>query len=160
MDPTRVHLFITHLPVFGLFLGFLALLYGAIRRDKQVKMVSHFIIIVATIGALIAFQTGESAEETVEHIAGVTHDAIEEHEEAAEVTIWFFYGLGILTMTALYFEMKARKYASQLSLIVLAFSAVTFFVVVRTANLGGKIRHTEIVGGNPDAAGAGQHDND
>jgi len=151
MDLTRVHLFITHLPVFGLFLGFLALLYGALRKDKQVKMVSHFIVIVATIGALIAFQTGEFAEETVEDITGVTHDAIEEHEESAEVTILFFYGLGILSVIGLYLEMKAKKYASQLSLAVLAFTAVTFFFVSRTALLGGKIRHTEIVKDNVDS---------
>jgi uncharacterized membrane protein len=115
-------------------------------------MVSIFIIIIATVGALTAFQTGESAEEAVEHIAGVTHDAIEEHEESAELTILFFYGLGILSVAGLYFEMKGRKYASQLSLIVLAFAALTFFFVARTANLGGKVRHTEIV---KDNVGAG-----
>jgi len=148
MDLTRVHLFITHLPVFGLFLGFLALLYGAIRNDRQVKMLSIFIIIIATVGALIAFQTGESAEETVEHIAGVTDDAIEEHEESAELTILFFYGLGILSVAGLYLEMKSKRFASQLSLIVLAFTALAFFFVARTANLGGKIRHTETVKDN------------
>lgn len=157
MDPTRVHLFITHLPVFGLFLGFLALLYGAIRKDRQVKMVSLFIIIIATIGALIAFQTGEDAEETVEHIAGVTHDAIEEHEESAEITILFFYGLGVLSAIGLYLEMKIKKYASQVSLAILAFTALTFFFVAQTANLGGKIRHTEIAGEtvNPDDTRSG-----
>jgi uncharacterized membrane protein len=148
MDSTRVHLFITHLPVFGLFLGFLALAYGLIRNDRQVKIVSLFIVLVATIGAFIAFQTGEGAEETAEHIAGVSEDAIHEHEESAEFAILFFYGVGILSLVALYLEAKAKRYAKELSLAVLAFSAVTFFIVARTANLGGKIRHTEIVDGN------------
>ena len=151
MDPTRIHLLITHLPVYGLFLGFLALLYGAVRKDRQVKMVSLFLIIVTTIGAIIAFRTGESAEEAVEHLAGVTHDAIEEHEESAELTILFFYGLGVFTAIALYFEMKAKRYAQELSFFVLAFTIVTFFLVAQTANLGGKIRHTEIVDPQPEA---------
>lgn len=148
MDSTRVHLFITHLPVFGLFLGFLALTYGLIRKDRQVKIVSLSIVLVATIGAFIAFQTGEGAEETAEHIAGVSEDAIHEHEESAEFAIVFFYGVGILSMVALYLETKAKRYAKELSIAVLALSAVTFFLVAQTANLGGKIRHTEIVGGN------------
>ncbi|MGC1244126.1 MAG: hypothetical protein WA874_21225 [Chryseosolibacter sp.] len=160
MDPTRVHLFITHLPVFGLFLGFLALAYGFIRNDRQVKIVSLSIVLIATIGAFIAFQTGEGAEETAEHIAGVSEDVIHEHEESAEFAILFFYGVGILSLVALYLEAKSKRYARELSLAVLALTAVTFFIVARTATLGGKIRHTEIVDGNgasPDVRSEDDH---
>lgn len=158
MDATRVHLFITHLPVFGLFLGFLALAYGLIRNDRQVKIVSLSIVLIATIGAFIAFQTGEGAEETAEHIAGVSEDAIHEHEESAEFAILFFYGVGILSLVALYLEAKVRRYARELSIAVLALSAVTFFIVARTASLGGKVRHTEIVDGNGTSPGARSDD--
>ncbi len=146
MDATYVHLTITHLPVFGLFLGFLALAYGLIRNETQVKLVALAVIIIATVGAIIAFSTGESAEETVEHISGITHDAIEEHEEAAERTIVFFYGLGVLSLIALFLESRSKKYANRLSLIVLCFAVLTFYFVTQTAALGGKIRHTEIGG--------------
>lgn len=155
MDPTRVHLFITHLPVFGLFLGFLALLYGVFRREKHVRIIALFIIAVAAVGAVIAFQTGEAAEETVEHIAGVSHDAIEEHEESAELTILFIYGLGVLSIIGMYLEAKENRHALRLSLFLVLFTALTFYFVATTANLGGKIRHTEIVrdGTQPDAGG-------
>ena len=33
------------------------------------------------------FLTGEETEESVEHLAGVSHDLIEEHEELAEKAI-------------------------------------------------------------------------
>lgn len=144
MDATRIHLFITHLPVFGLFLGFFALLYGILRKDRGVKIVSLAIVIVAIAGGLIAFQTGEPAEETVESISGITEDAIELHEESAELTNVFFIGLGILSLVALYFEVVNRRFAKQILWIVIAGTAVTFFFVARTASLGGKIRHTEI----------------
>lgn len=146
MDATHVHLTITHLPVFGIFLGFLALLYGLIRKESQVKLVALSIIIIATVGALIAFNTGESAEETVEHIAGVTHEAIEEHEEAAERAMIFFYGLGLLSVIALFLESRKKTYANRLSLLVLCLAALVFYFVAQTAGLGGKIRHTEIAG--------------
>jgi uncharacterized membrane protein len=146
MDATHVHLTITHLPVFGLFLGFVALLYGIIRKQSQVKLVALSIIIVATVAALIAFRTGESAEETVKHISGVTHEAIEEHEEAAERAIVFFYGVGLLAVIALFLESRARKRANLVSLLVLCLAALMFYFVAQTAALGGKIRHTEIAG--------------
>lgn len=145
MDATRIHLFITHLPVFALFLGFFALLFGVLRNDKGVKITSLAIVIVAVLGGLIAFQTGEPAEETVENIAGISHDAVEEHEEAGELTNVFFIGLGILSIVGLYFELKNKRFSKQILWAVLAVSAVTFYFVARTATLGGKIRHTEIV---------------
>ena len=144
MDATRIHLFITHLPVFGLFIGFLVLLYGIIREERHVKIISLAILLIAVVGGLIAFQTGESAEETVENIAGIFENAIEQHEESAELTILFFYGLGILLLIGLYVELNRKKYSKQLLLVVMAFSIITFSFVAWTASLGGKIRHPEI----------------
>ena len=146
MDATRIHLFIPHLPVFGLFLGFLALLFGVVRNDRGVKITSLAIIIIAAAGGLIAFQRGEPAEETVENIAGISHDAVELHEEAGELASVFLIGLGVFSIAALYFEMKRKRFSNQILLAVLVFSVVTFYYyVARTATLGGKIRHTEIV---------------
>lgn len=145
MDATRIHLFITHLPVFGLFLGICALLFGVIRNDKWVRITALGIIIVAITGGLIAFQTGEPAEETVENIAGISHDSIEAHEEAGEISNVFFIGLGLLSIAAVYFEMKNKSFSKQVLIAVLALSLITFYFVARTATLGGKIRHTEVV---------------
>ena len=145
MDATRIHLFITHLPVFGLFLGFCALLVGVLRNDKGVRLTSLAIIIVATVGGLIAFQTGEPTEETVENIAGISHDSVEAHEEAGEISNVFFIGLGLLAIVAVYFETKNKRFSKQLLIAVLALSLVTFYFVALTATLGGKIRHVEIV---------------
>jgi hypothetical protein len=144
MDATRIHLTITHFPVFGLFLGFAVLLYGMIRKDRGVKIVSHAIIIISIVGGLIAFQTGESAEERVENVTGIIEDTIEEHEESAEITILFFYGLGALTLASLYSELKSKWYSKQMVIVVMACTALTFSFVAWTASLGGKIRHTEI----------------
>jgi uncharacterized membrane protein len=144
MDGTRIHLFITHLPVFGLFLGFLVLLYGIIKDERHVKIVSLAIVLISVVGGIIAFRTGESAEHTVENITGISEDAVEEHEESAEVTNLFFYGLGILSLGGLYVELKRKKYSKQVLLAVMAFTIVTFSFVAWTASLGGKIRHPEI----------------
>lgn len=144
MDPTRIHLFITHLPVFGLFLGLIALGYGWFRKDTHVKVVGLAIIIIASVGGIIAFQTGEAAEETVEKISTVSGDIVEEHEESAEFTVLFIYALAVLSLASLYFELKGMKYSKQLVIAVMLVSVITFFAVARTALLGGKIRHTEI----------------
>lgn len=135
---------ITHLPVFGLFLGFFALLYGIIGKNKGVKIVSLAIIVVAMAGGWIAFQTGESAEHAIENSVPVSHDAVEVHEESAELTNFFVIALGLLSLAALYGEVKDKRFAKSTLIAVLVLSVVSFYFVARTASLGGKIRHTEI----------------
>src|SRR5690606_6046086 len=144
MDALRIHLMITHLPVFGLFLGFFALLYGFIRKDKGVRIVSLAIIVVAMVGGWIAFQTGESAEHSVENITGVSHDAIEVHEEAAELANFFLVTMGLVSLVAVFGEVKVKRFAELTVMAVLILSVVSFYFDARTASLGGKIRHTDI----------------
>lgn len=144
MDATRIHLFITHLPVFGLFFGFFILLFGMLRKDKGVKVIALSMMIVAIAGGFIASQTGEFAEETVESIAGISHDAVELHEESAEATMLFLAALGVFSAIALYLEIMGKRFAKQTLMIVLGLSAFAFYFVARTAMQGGKIRHTEI----------------
>lgn len=147
MEAIRIHLLITHLPVFGLLIGVLSLIYGLIKKNQQVKILSLAIMIMAMIGGVIAFKTGHEAEETVEHISGVAESVIEEHEEAAEITILLMYALGMLLFITLYSELKNSKFSRSLMLLVVVISLATFLFVARTAALGGKIRHTEITKG-------------
>lgn len=135
---------ITHLPVFGLLLGFCALLYGIIVKQRAVKIVSLAIIVVAMVGGWIAFQTGESAEHAIENVVQGSHDAVEEHEESAELTNLFIIALGLVSLAALYAEIKGKRFAKPTLIAVLVLSVVSFYFVARTASLGGKIRHTEI----------------
>jgi hypothetical protein len=58
----------------------------------------------------------------------------------------FFYGLGFLSCISLFIELKQKRYAKPLLFVILAVSVVTFLFVARTASLGGKIRHTELMG--------------
>lgn len=144
MDATRIHLIITHLPVFGLLLGFFALLYGVVRKDRGVKIVSLAIILVSTVGGVIAFQTGEPAEHAVERIAGVSHDAVELHEESAELTNVFVIALGLVALASLYMEVTSKRFSRHVIFVLLILSVLSFYFIAQTAMLGGQIRHTEI----------------
>jgi hypothetical protein len=56
----------------------------------------------------------------------------------------FLYGVILLSLVALYFELKESKLARTFSYLVLLGAAVTFGLTARTASLGGKIRHTKL----------------
>ena len=83
MNPTHIHLLITHLPIFGSILGGLVLAHGLWTKSNQTKIAAYNIFIISAIGAGIAYLTGEAAEETVENIQGIAKDMIDEHEDFA-----------------------------------------------------------------------------
>lgn len=146
MNPTHIHILITHLPVFGGFLGLLVLLYGFYQKSESTKQAAYLIFIVASIGAGIAYLTGEPAEESVEHLQGVVHDMIEEHEDAAQFALITNIIAGLASLAALWTSFKNLSFASLISKLVLIFALFGFTSAARTAFLGGKIRHSEIHG--------------
>ena len=88
--------------------------------------------------------TGEGAEEVAEKLPGITHDIIHEHEEKAEVFAILSYILGLLSIGALWANLKQKSFANILSIAVLLLGLVGFYLGRQVGTSGGEIRHTEI----------------
>ena len=144
MNQTHIHLLITHLPVFGSILGGVVLAYALWARSNQTKIAAYILLIISSIGAGIAYLTGEAAEETVENIAGVSKNLVEQHEDVAVIALVSLIVLGMASIVGLF--LTWRKFASirPVAVVVLLISLVSFGFVARTGYLGGQIRHTEI----------------
>ena len=145
MNQTHIHLVITHLPVIGSILGAFILIYGMLTKSCDTKNSAYFIFIFCAIGAVIAYITGEAAEETVENIAGVSEAMIEKHENAAKIALASMIFLGFSALIALVLSYKKSVFAKSFSYITLIISLIAFGITIYTANLGGKIRHIEIL---------------
>lgn len=144
MNQTHIHLFITHLPIFGSILGGLVLTYGIWAKSNQTKIAAYNIFILSAIGAGIAYLTGEGAEESVENLQGVAESAIHEHEEFASVALFSLITLGVSSLVGLLFTIKQSAFIRPAAFVILFISLISFGLVARTGYLGGKIRHTEI----------------
>jgi uncharacterized membrane protein len=144
MDQTHVHLLITHLPVFGSFLGVVVLLQGLLTKSDQVKLAAYNIFIISAIGAGIAYLTGEAAEETIESIPGMVEASIETHEESAVYALTGLILLGVISLGAIMTTLRKWASASSVAIAVLSISIICFGLIARTGYLGGQIRHTEI----------------
>jgi uncharacterized membrane protein len=127
----------------GFFFGGVVLLYGLYKKNITVSGAGYLCLILAAIGGIIAYFTGESAEKLVKGIAGVSTRAIEPHEEMAGIAIFCIGLTGLLAIQGFIWSLKKAAEAKYYSLIMLAMVLVCFAVVSRTAYLGGKIRHTE-----------------
>jgi uncharacterized membrane protein len=144
MDFTHLHLIITHLPIFGILLGILVLIYGLYTNSPQTLFASYLVFSVACLGGLIAYVTGESAEETVEHLSGISKSLVESHEESAELSVIGFGILWAISFLVLFFNKRLMAFNRKIAVVILILSIICFVSAARTGYLGGQIRHTEL----------------
>jgi uncharacterized membrane protein len=144
MNQTHIHLLITHLPIFGSILGGLVLAHGIWTKSNQTKMAAYHVLIISSIGAVIAYLTGEGAEETVEKIQGVSEKIIEQHGDFAVYALVALCILGIAALLGLFFAFINSTLSRSVAIITLVISLFSFGLIAYTGYLGGQIRHTEI----------------
>ena len=144
MDATHLHLMLTHFPIVGTIIGVGILAYGQFSNNNSIKKVALVTFLLMSILTIPVFLTGEGAEEAVEHLAGVSENIIEEHEELSEKAIWVMGLLGIFSLLNILLIIKKSIFAKSVSLIVLIISFATVGLFVQVGNLGGQIRHSEI----------------
>ena len=144
MDQTHLHLLITHLPIFGSILGALVLVHGLWTKSNQTKIAAFNLFIISSIGAGIAYLTGEGAEESVENLPGIVEATIKQHEEFALFALISLIILGIASIFGLIVALKKSPLTKTVAIMVLFISLISFGLVVKTGSLGGKIRHTEL----------------
>lgn len=144
MNTTHVHLLLNHVAVLGAIFSVVVLIWGLIQKDKSIRTVALVGFVVAALAAIPVFLTGESAEEAVEDLAGISKNLIESHEESANVALWLVEALGLLSLITLIGERMEWKPASRMTLPILMLALVAAGSISYTAYMGGKIRHTEI----------------
>lgn len=149
MDQTHLHLLTNHIPVIGTIIGLFVLLYGIIKKSDHTKNAAYLIFILCAAGGAVAYFTGEPAEETVEEIAGISKAMIESHEDAGKFAFISMVVLGLTSVVGLILSFRKSSLAKGFSYLMVLLAAISFGIAAYTANLGGKIRHTEIQNNSP-----------
>lgn len=161
MNLAHLHLLINHLPILGSVLGGLVLAYAIFMRSVQIKIVSYYLLIISSLGAAIAYATGEEAEEAVENIQGVSKDMIEQHDDFAMISLIALVILGVASFVGLVLTFKNSVQTRNMAFVTLFISIISFCLVARTGYLGGQIRHSEMSSGSATQQnGGGDEDRD
>ncbi len=144
MNLTHLHLLLNHFPIIGTLIGSFTMLYGILKNQQQAKSIGAAIIQIMAIIAIPVFLTGEPAEETVEHLQGISKSIIHDHEEAAELALWIMEIAGLFALLSLFFQFKKSSIVNNLFIITFVLTLISFALMARTGYLGGQIRHTEL----------------
>jgi uncharacterized membrane protein len=147
MNEAHFHLVVNHIPILFPIAGLLVLIGGIIFKSEIVKRMAYFLFVTGAVSAAMAMASGEGAEEMVEHMQGVSHDAIHEHEESAEFFAILSYIFGALSLVGLWASWQRKKFASMLSYATLILGIVVVIFGKQTGTSGGEVKHPEITSG-------------
>ena len=144
MNQTHLHLLVSHLPIFGSIFGGLVLAHGLWTKSNQTKIAAYNLLVISSIGAVIAYLTGEAAEESVERIQGISKDLIDQHEDFAFIALVALCILGLASLIGLIMTIRKSPLTRVVAIVTLIISLICFALSSGTGYLGGQIRHTEL----------------
>ena len=144
VNPAHLHLILNHIPVLGTAFCIGLLGWGLIQKSEEVKRVSLGVLIIVALLAIPTYLTGEPAEEIIEHLPGVSEATIEEHEDAATFAFAGILAVGALALGGLVLHWRTKPVPNWIVIVVLVLSVIVFAMMIRTADLGGQIRHPEL----------------
>jgi hypothetical protein len=153
MNAAHLHLILNHVPVVLAAFTPLFLAWVLVRGSNESRRLGMGVAVLLGLTALPAFISGEPAGEIAEDVPGISAGLIEPHEEAAEAALIGVIVLGAVALAGLLYFRRAAMVPSALIAVLLVGSVVCAGLMTWTANLGGKIHHSEITA---DSAG-GHH---
>ena len=148
MNAAHFHLITNHLPVIGAGFVFLVLIIGIWFKNGAIQKTALALFVLVALLSIPVYLSGGSAEDLVETLPGVSHDAIEVHEESAVVTLITVEMLGVLALLGFIFFGRREKLPALFLAVIVFWTLVALVLATRTSNLGGKIRHPQEMGGS------------
>jgi uncharacterized membrane protein len=156
MTLVHLHLLLNHVPTVGTGLAIALFVLSFFRRNDMLRRVSLEVFFIIALLTIPAYLSGLSAQQQIMDRPGVSNTMIEAHEDAA---VWSFVLMQItggFAWLALWQFRRKGQAAAWTTFAILLLSALTMAVTARAANLGGEIRHPElIIGAAADGVEAG-----
>ncbi len=158
MNGAHLHLIVNHLPILGVVFGLGLALFALARREDAKLRAALGVFVLVGLSGYAAMWTGEKAEHMLEEaVPSIAHATIHEHEEMAEKAAIAGYALGAMALLPLGLSW-GKALRRPLALATVAASLLVTGLMAFAGNLGGEIRHTEIVGSGTASPAAGSPD--
>ena len=145
MNLAHLHLLLNHLPTVGLGIALGLLLGSLLKKSADLQQASFVAFFLLGLLAIPAYLTGSAAQFVLQDRPEVSQEVMAAHQDAALLALIVMEITGVFAWIALW---RFRRW-HRTALLVLAI--VTFGLMANAANIGGHIRHPEIL---TDAAAA------
>jgi uncharacterized membrane protein len=135
----HLHLLLNHFPTVGLAIALGLLVASLLKRSEDLKQASFVGFFLLGLLAIPAYLTGSAAQTVLQDQPDVSQQVIAAHQDAALLALILLEITGLMAWIALW---RFRRW-HPVGILVLAI--VTFGLMASAANIGGHIRHPEIL---------------
>ena len=135
---------VTHFPLVGIVFALLINIYAVVRKNPEVLKLSLWVYVLVGVSALIAYLTGDGAEEIIKSYPGITEDLTESHEHFALAFLIGALVAACISLYGLFISSTKEKVFLKITRIMMILTAVICILAIETAVTGGNIRHSEI----------------
>jgi hypothetical protein len=136
----HLHLLLNHVPTLGFVFGIGLLGASLVRNSNDLRRASYVVFFGVALAAIPAYLTGNAALYILETEQNLAEDVVTAHQNAAMLALIPMEMAGVMAWLALW---RSRRWHQPA---VMVLSLVAFVLMARAANIGGQIRHPEILG--------------
>lgn len=144
MNAAQLHLTLNHLPVLLSPIGGGLLAVGLYFRSGDLKKAGVFLMVLAGLAAIPVYLAGQSSESILKNYPGVSRVAMIQHAEAAWASLIAIEIAAVGALLTFILLFRTKFIARTLWTVLLILVVLACGLLVRTAHLGGLIRHEEI----------------
>ena len=145
MNLAHLHMLLNHVPTVGTAIAITLLVLSFIRKSEELRRVSLEAFFIIALVTVPAYLTGVAAQAEIRDLPDVSNVLIEAHEDAAAFSFVLMQLTGAFAWLALWQIRRTSRPGRGSMAAVVLLAALTMAVTARAANLGGEIRHPEIV---------------
>ena len=145
---TELHPLVIHFPIALLLVTPLFIVVGIVmnpQKGRPYLLTALSLMILGTVGTMLAVLTGEAAAEVAHRTAGMSA-VLERHQELAELTNDIFGLLSVIFAAILFVPRLLRRETTTAAARILPLAFLLFYgagtmVLVNTAHNGGRLVH-------------------
>jgi uncharacterized membrane protein len=145
MNLAHIHLLLNHFPVIGTIIAVLLFVSAIIENSADLKKASLLTFLGIAILSIPVYMSGKAAEQVIKNLPGVSEHLIVQHENAALPAYVLMEITGALAWFGLWRFRRTSQFGGGTLSVVFLLSVITVGLMANASNLGGQIRHSEIV---------------
>ena len=139
----HLHVLVNHVPIIGLPIILLLLIWGVLRREDAVVRAALIGTVLLAAGTWFTDFTGDGAKDDIRHLAWYNKDVVTAHEDAGDQAEFVAIATGVVALATLILARGGRPIRKPLVLLTLVLLLLSSVMAARAGWRGGKIRHDE-----------------
>ncbi len=145
MTLAHVHILLNHFPTIGMIVAMGLYILSLIWKSEDVKVASLAVLFGLDVVAIATYMSGYAGLQELEGIPGISKAAVLAHEDAATLAFAVMQLTGIVAWLGLWQHRRIKRIAKGIQGTVLVLGLLTLVLMSNAANVGGEIRHPEIL---------------